>query len=303
MSLTSVGVPQGSVLGPLLFNIFIKDITDISTDKKVIFADDTVFYVTENTLEACVLRVNILLAEVSMWLENNKLIPNTEKTKLMLFTPRPVDVLPDISLNGTKLEWVSHFKYLGIIIDNKLNFSIQSAEVHKKLCKLQGMVYSMSTLVPQKTLMTIYHSLIYPIITQNIIIWGGIAECNIAKIKCTMNKILRIILKVKYDQNNVPLMATNDMYRELKLLQFDDIYKYFLLKFVHTALHKNSAILRNYFEHLLPTHSYSTRHSKINLPPTRLEIEKHGTVFQSCKLINEISEDLLLPIILSRKNF
>ena len=292
----SVGVPQGSVLGPLLFNIFIRDITDINIAKKVVFADDTVFYVTENTLEACVHKVNILLTNLATWLENNKLIPNTDKTKLMLFSPRPVDFMPDITLCGTKLEWVTNIKYLGIIIDNKLNFSLHSEEVHKKLCKLQGMMYSLSTLVPRQTLMTIYHSLIYSTITQNIIIWGGIAECNLERIKTTMNKILRIILRVRYDHNNVPLMATNDMYKELRLLQFDDVHRYFLLKFIHTAFYKNHAILQSYFVHLLPNHSYNTRRIKINLPPTRLEIEKYSTIFQSCKLINEIRDDFLKPM-------
>ena len=289
----STGVPQGSVLGPLLFNLFVNDIVNISNAEKVLFADDAVFYVTASTLPLCVERVRMLIEKLSEWLENNKLIPNTSKTKLMMLTPRPFGELPDIYFNGTRLEWVSDIKYLGIIIDNKLNFSLQAAEVHRKLCKMQGIYYSLSSLLPRSTLMTIYYSLVYPVVSQNVVIWGGVPVANVRNIKITLNKILRSILKVEHDENNIPLMPTNEMYKSLNLLKYEDIYKYFLLNFMHLALYRNNEMFRRYLMPLLPQHRYGTRNTRINLPAVRLQIEKQSTMFQMCKLFNELPENLI----------
>ena len=233
----NTGVPQGSVLGPLLFNIFINDITNIGNAEKVLFADDAVFYVTASTLALCIEKLEILIKDLSEWLKNNKLIPNVTKTKLMMFTPRHTRILPDVLFNGTKVEWVNEFKYLGVIIDNNLNFSSHTREINKKLCKMQGVIYSLSSLLPKKALLTIYYSLVYSLLSQNIVIWGGVSEVNVKNIKICLNKILRSILRVEYDENNIPLVGTNEMYKSLNLLKFNDIYKYFLLKFLHLVLY------------------------------------------------------------------
>ena len=291
----NVGVPQGSVLGPLLFNIFINDIVGIGTANKVLFADDAIFYVTEKALDLCVEKMKLVIAELSEWLDNNKLVPNVSKTKVMMFTPRTVGDLPDMYFNGTKLEWASSMRYLGIIIDNKLNFALQSNEVYRRLSKMHGVFHSLSALVPRTTLVTLYHSLVYPIIIHNIIIWGGIPAAGLKNIKTMINNILRCILRVRYDQNNVPLMSVSDMYKCLSLLKFDDVYKYFLLRFLHFSFYKDTETFNKYYLPLLPTHSYGARGTRINLPSVRVEVERQFALFQSCKLLNEIPSDLIQP--------
>ena len=212
-----------------------------------------------------------------------------------MVTPRPFDNLPDVYFNGIKLEWVSSIKYLGIIIDNKLNFVPQAREVFVKVSKMHGVFYSLSSLVPKATLVTVYHSLVYPLITQNMLIWGGISAANLKNIKTMMNNILRCILKVERDHNNIPLVSVNTMYKSLNLLQFDDIYRYLLIRFLHLVLYKNTELFHEYFAPLLPSHSYNTRNIRINLPVVRLEVERHFTLFQSCKLLNELPDELLEP--------
>ena len=208
----------------------------------------------------------------------------------MLFTPRPFGVLPDVFFNGVKLEWVSHIKYLGVVIDNKLNFSLQTTHVYKKLCKMQGIFQSLSPLLPRSTLVTIYYSLVYPIISQNVVIWGGVTEANVRNIKTTLNKILRCILNVKYDENNIPLMPTNDMYKTLHFLKFEDVYKYFLLTFMQFVICKNEDLFDRHLRPLIPQHPYGTRRTRINLPNVRLQIEKQFAIFQMCKIFNELPE-------------
>ena len=85
------------------------------------------------------------------------------------------------------------------------------------------------------------------------------------------------------------------MYKSLSLLKFDDIYKYFLLKFLHLSIYKNTEIFNKY--NLLPllTHSYGTRGTRINFPSVPVEVERQFELFQNCKFFNEILSDLLEP--------
>ena len=290
----NVGVPQGSILGPALFNIFINDIIDYVGYNSVFYADDGVFYVTSETLSGCVDMMNDLIARLSHWLLVNRLVPNLSKTKVMLFTSRRCNDLPDLMFNGTNLLWVRSIKYLGVILDEKLNFFEHVCTLLGKLAQANGILYSMKYSAPTKVKLNIYYSLVYSILTQNIIVWGGLSYEHRRNIQIGMNKILRQILCVNYDENHRPLVSTDEMYKKLNLLKFDDIYDFFLLKFIHFVLYKDRRIFDNYFNDLLPIHNYETRNIRINLPQIRLDIEKRGTIFQVCRLFNTIHPPLLV---------
>ena len=291
----SYGVPQGAVLGPFLFNLFINDICKIPNAKKVLFADDTVLYVSDPSFEVCVQKALSVIDNLSLWLRNNRLVANLNKTKLMLITTRKVELLPDIHFNGTLLEWVDHIRYLGIILDSKLNFNQHVNKVCSDLSKYRGVMYSLSSCLPQSVMMNLYNCLVYPAIVQDIIIWGGVNKTGRNRVKILMNKILRLILNVKFNDNNIPLTRTNDMYKQLRLLKFEDIYKYYLLKFIHFVQYERFDIFINEFSHLLPSNIHSTRSTRINLPNVRTDLEKRFTVFKCCELWRNIPEGFLEP--------
>ena len=289
------GVPQGSVLGPLLFNIFIDDICNIGNCESVLFADDTVLFVTDPNFEACISKIKIVINNLSKWLNNNRLIPNINKTKLMLITPKKIKVLPDIMFDGVKLEWVDQIKYLGITLDNRLSFGPHVDIICNKLSIYRGIIYSMKPIMPSYLLIKLYHSLVYPIIIQDIIIWGGINETKRSRISVLMNKILRLIMGVKYDENHIPLTRTDTMYKYFNVLKLNDVYNYFLLKFIHFILYDRFDYFIRYFSDLLPSQNYFTRNNRINLPVTRTEVEKNCTIFKCCQLWRQIPEFLLEP--------
>ena len=134
----SNGVPQGSVLGPLLFLIYINDIAEVSSTLTFfLFADDTSVFFShknQNDLENI---LNTELEKLSDWLTANKLSLNVGKSNVLLFRPKNAknELKSKLTINGEKLEEKFFAKYLGILIDNKLTFNNQTDHIKKKLIK------------------------------------------------------------------------------------------------------------------------------------------------------------------------
>ena len=212
----------------------------------------------------------------------------------MLFTPRPTPNLPGITFDGVNLEWVKEIKYLGLIIDNRLSFASHVDSLCSRLSKLQGISYSLSTFVPRDILLNIYYSLVYSLVIQNIVIWGGVANVHAERVNVILNKILRIILDVKFE-NYRPLTPTTAMYTQLELLKFKDIYKLYLLKFFLFLRNDKLDFFIKYFGALLPDNSYNLRNDRINLPDVRTDVEKRFTIFKCCEIVREVPVELLQP--------
>ena len=101
------------------------------------------------------------------------------------------------------------------------------------------------------------------------------------------------------------MVSTNFMFKKHDLLKFDDVHKLFLLKFIHFIYYTKPSIFISHFSNLLPNHHYPTRNILINLPQTRLQIEKNFTIFQVCKFLNNLNSSFLEPQSMSslNKNF
>ena len=181
-------------MGPLLFNVYINDITELGT-KCILFADDAVFYNINENMQSSIVIMQHFLYVLSSWLTKNRLTASETKTKLMMFTPciKPV-ILPTVLFNGHPLEWGNDIKYLGITIDDKLRFNKQTSDLRITLSRVQGVVYSLRKFLPTRCLLIIYCTLAYSRVTQSIIIWDGTFGNTVMPIKTIMNKILRSIL-------------------------------------------------------------------------------------------------------------
>ena len=283
-------------MGPLLFNLFIDDISKINCDGIILYADDGAFCVIDNNYDLLMSRVQLLVNNIAEWLSNNRLFPNTLKTYLMFFNYRNNSpLLPNIYFNSDILSWIDSFKYLGMIIDNKLSFKLHISYINNKISRGVGALNRLRYFCHKNILLKIYHSLVYSHIIQNIVIWGGVSDNKVNCIQVSMNNALRSILNVKFI-NHVPNLSTNQIYLSLNIFKFRDLYKYFILKFIHSFLYGNhQSIFYNYFLDLMPLHTYNTRHRNINLPNIRLEVEKSLTVYNSAKIINDFPEHLLTP--------
>ena len=146
---------------------------------------------------------------------------------------------------------------MGLFIDSKLSFSCQVDYVCKKLSRFRGISYALAPLLPVNTLCSLYYSLAYPFLIQNVIIWGGLNETNLSRIQVAMNKILRDILQVRFDENHIPVESTNVMYKTFNFLKSMDVYNYFLLKFIHKNYYENFDLFHDNFLDLLSKNTYN----------------------------------------------
>ena len=114
-------------------------------------------------------------------------------------------------MNGAFLEWASSIKHLGIFLNNKLSSIAQKRTVLRKMNRFHGAFYGKRNYMPLETLMTTY-SIAYPAIIQNVTVWGAISNSNTCNLKIAMNEILRCILNLKKDRNNIPIIQFNIKY-------------------------------------------------------------------------------------------
>lgn len=194
------GVPQGSVLGPLLFIIYINDIVNLCPEECSIkmFADDTVIYVPGKSSAEVERKMNMLLSIVEKWMERNKLKMNVEKTKYMIVSSVRKVVSRNIvlkCLDGTKLERVESIKYLGIIIDDKLRFKDHCEYMLKKIGKKTSFLNRMGNYVSAYTRCVIYKAIIAPHFEYCATLLVAMGETELKKLQIAQNRAMRVILQ------------------------------------------------------------------------------------------------------------
>ena len=179
---TLCGVPQGSVLGPLLFLLYINDIYKSSSlFSFYLFADDTGIILSNNNLKELECLVNRELGNVSEWLKANKLSLNIKKLNFVIFRPRQknmpftprIRILDSVTNTYANLEMKDYVKYLGLMIDSNLSWKYHIESICHKISKSIGIIAKIRHYVPRRVLLSVYNSLIVPYLTYGICAWGN----------------------------------------------------------------------------------------------------------------------------------
>ena len=286
------GVPQGSILGPLCFNLYINDLPKAVSEDCVMFADDAAFIISSSNLTDLYRRISKLLEDLANYLNYNCLVPNASKSKLMFFSSRKVAELPDFNFSGGTIEWVSEFKYLGLILTNKLSFGKHIAKVALNVSRITGMVASVRDILPRSVLLKLYHALALPHINMHLEIWGAAPAYQLNMLEIKLNNLLRSIFGI-YKENGIPIMGAQEMYGTFSILRLGSLFKLRLFRLLYALLDGRypelyDILLRPYLVH----HTYATRRGLFRHPNLTCEIERRFLSHQLIILLEQLPSEV-----------
>ena len=228
------GVPQGSILGPILFLIYVNDIVRSSDKIKfLLFADDTTIYIQGHNINEITNILNNELINISDWLISNRLTLNVSKTCYMVSctTNNMPEANVNIKIKENLLNRVNFIKFLGVIIDEKLTWKPHLHYLCNKISQITGVLYKIRDCVTLDCLKLIYMSTAYPHLLYCSAIWGGAFTTLLDGLFIAQKKMIRVMFhRSRYDH-------TNPLFYEHNLLKVPDIISLQTCIFVYKSIH------------------------------------------------------------------
>ena len=287
------GVPQGSILGPLLFLIYINDLPEATNFFIKLFADDT-FLCSQNQNLLCLENeVNLELHKVFIWLASNKLTLNIGKSKFMFFSnKKKIKHELCIKINGKKLEKCVTYKYLGVIFDKNLSWQPHIEYICGKISKACGALSKIRHSVDIETLKSVYYGLVHSYLRYGVIAWGNATEKVLQPLNSLLNRIVRIMTFAPFR------IGTGPIFDYLKFLNAGQIFRLETGKFVFKSkkdLLPISGIVKH-FERPTASHHHHLRNRRLVITPFELlsTYKKKSLYFRGTELWNTMPESLKL---------
>ena len=287
------GVPQGSILGPLLFNIYINDLhTSINSSVKL-FADDACVTLNANNVASLQSAITQDLDAIKEWTASNKLTVNPNKSQLLVIPSKrnfePINI--DVHYNNCSILPENVVKYLGIFIDSDLNFHNHVKYIASKASRAIGVISKIKYLIPFKTLLSLYYSLIHPFLLYGLLAWGSSYKTYID----IFYKIQKKAIKILSGANLFD--SSTKHFKKLGILKLQDLHKVEVGYLIKRYFNNNLPIeIMNFFT---PTRSFSARTTRLTSQKFSLSIPRFKTVklqhslkYVGAKIWNSIPDEI-----------
>ena len=277
-------VPQGSILAPLLFIIYVNDFTNcLQSSSNISFADDTNVFIVDNNLQALYEKGNSELENIDNWMVANKLSININKTNYILFqTPKSqaskVVSNLQLRLRNNVVEKVSSARFLGVIINENLSWKIHIDMIKHKMRAGLGAVMRIRSILSPKAMLSLYHSLLLSHVRYCITNWCFGNESKVQELQRICNKFIRLVFNLKRHDSVKMIMKQNG------LLNIKQIYQVELAIFMYKTVKKSHPIaLQNLFQS--KPSRISTRSNSLYISPAyRLTVCQQSIKFSGPKI-------------------
>ena len=285
------GVPQGSVLGPILFLLYINDFPQATNLFSSLFADDTLLTKSMSDVKNLYDYANNELIKVSDWFKSNKLSLNVSKTKFMIFRNEKMPKVNDefkLFIDNSEIERIGNdfdtksFKFVGISLDEFLNWNQHIHNVNNKISSAIYALNQIRKILPEKTLKTIYNSILQPNLQYSIITWGNAKFKDLEPIILKQKKAVRFVSKSKYNAHCDPLFS------QLNILKLQDLFQVSVSSFVSKFLHNQ--LPDSFNEIFQPLQSSRVKQLRSQIPKLK-SLERFPNV-SFPKIFNKLDENI-----------
>ncbi len=283
------GVPQGSILGPLLFICFMNDLPFHVDSPMDMYADDSTIHATGETIQEVEHKLNVDLKHVQEWCQINRMAVNAEKTKVMLITTYQKETRLqssniNVNFNETSLENVASEKLLGVVIDKHLTWKSHIDKTAKTLSRNLALFRRIKKYLPHDTCMTFYQSFIQPHIDYCSTIWGQ--SPHISRIHILQKMALRLIMDVNRMTPSLPI------FKFCEILPVQERVKYRTVIQVYKSLHELApSYMTDMFTYQSEVSKRTTRFSlknKLHVPRRNLCVSRRSISYNGATEFNKL---------------
>ena len=302
----NIGVPQGTVLGPILFLIYMNELPMILPNLScTMFADDITISCAAKNIDEASASLQTIVNKTVNWLDKNRLVINISKcNSLIICSKHKNNSKLDIYIKGQHIEQITECKLLGVYIDQNLSFNKQCTEVSRKICKKFGLLKRLRCVLPLSTISKLYFPLVQSNIDYCLSVWGNCSTSSLSIIQKLQNRIGRF-LTGKYDYLKYPSSLLRN---DLNWMSVSDRYKYFISILMYKCVNNpNENPLSKFFTFSKSIHNYKTRkalNEDLAIPKLRTEQFKRSLIFSGPIIWNKINlETCKLNLFYFKKHF